>query len=715
MKSLFKITTILVAIALFAACSNHLKQGDDAYENLAYAKAIEHYEKALAKNSDPVAATRLADSYRLTNNHQQAEKWYAIAVTAPNATIETRLHYAKALLANGKTDLARRQAARILETNAANEQARNLVEACDIREQLQRAGDRYNITSCAFNAPEASDFCPAYYRNGLVFTSDRGAGAKSDWTGRAFTAIYAANTQSGTAEPLKGDVNGQYNDGAACFSTDGSVMYYTRNNYKGNERRKGSDNVVNLVLERARLQGDAWVREDFFPHNSPDFSTAHPALSADGRTLIFASDRPGGHGGMDLWKSVFDGSAWSEPANLGSTVNTEGSELFPYLAPDGLLVFASNGWPGLGGLDIFTVPLENGGYFAKPANAGAPVNSSKDDFGGITRDGMATGYFSSNRNSANGTEDIWTFERKPQPLQMNGIVVDKFTQIPLPGVRVDLQNKTNGKTQTTVSGDDGRFSFDLENNSDYRVSGLKNNIATTTKEESTRGKKPGETTFVQLEHNDPRFTLRGTAVTRKTGAPVQGVIVNLLNTGKKTEQTYTTDAEGKFFFQLEQNSDFVVSGQKDGVFASIKHASTRGLDRSTDLYVQLTLNVDILEIGMEIPLEDIYFDLNKHDIRPSAAVILDQLANFLVSNPAVEIELGSHTDSRNTQDYNQKLSQRRAESTVDYLLKKGVPRARLRAKGYGETQLVNRCADGVPCTEAEHQQNRRTAFRVLKF
>lgn len=711
MKSLSKLTTILLAATLFNACSNHLQQADNAYENLAYAKAIEHYEKALAKQNDPVAATRLADSYRLTNNHQQAEKWYAVAVNAPNTTAETRLHYAKALLANGKTDLARQQAARVLETSPANKQVRNLLEACDIREQLQRAGDRYIIAPSIFNAPEASDFCPAYYRNGLVFTSDRGSGAKSDWTGRAFTAIYDANTQS----PLKGDVNGQYNDGAACFTADGSVMYYTRNNYKGNERRKGADNVVNLVLERARLQGDAWVREDFFPHNSPDFSCAHPALSTDGRTLIFASNRPGGLGGMDLWKSVFDGASWSEPINLGPTVNTEGNELFPYLAPDGLLVFASDGWPGLGGLDIFTVPLQNGTYSAKPRNAGAPVNSSKDDFGCITRDGMATGYFSSNRNSANSTEDIWTFERTALPFQMDGIVVDKFTQIPLPGVQVDLHNKTTGSTLTTVTGDDGRFSFDLENNADYRVSGTKNNIATTTAEESTRGRKPGETMFVQLEHNDPRFTLRGTAVTRKTGAPVEGVIVNLLNTSKKTEQTYTTDAEGKFFFQLEQNSDFVVSGQKNGVFASIKHASTRGLDRSTDLYVQLTLNVDILEIGMEIQLEDIYFDLDKHNIRPDAAVILDQFANFLVKNPAVEIELTSHTDSRGNDDYNLKLSQRRAESTVEYLVQKGVSRARLRAKGFGETRLVNRCADGVPCTEDEHQQNRRTAFRVLKF
>lgn len=711
MKSLFKITTILLAATFFNACSNHLQRADDAYENLAYAKAIEHYEKALAKNNDPVAATRLADSYRLTNHHQQAEKWYAVAVTAPNATVETRLHYAKALLANGKTDLARQQAARVLETNPANKQAHNLLEACDIREQLQRAGDRYTVAASTFNAPEASDFCPTYYRDGLVFTSDRGSGAKSDWTGRAFTAIYDAQTQS----PLKGDVNGQYNDGAACFSADGAVMYYTRNNYRGTERRKGTDNVVNLVLERARLQGGEWVREDFFPHNSPDFSTAHPALSADGRTLIFASDRPGGHGGMDLWKSVFDGATWSAPLNLGPTVNTESSELFPYLAPDGLLVFASNGWPGLGGLDIFTVPLQNGGYFAKPQNAGAPVNSSKDDFGCITRDGMATGYFSSNRNSANGTEDIWTFDRKPQPFQMDGIVVDKFTQIPLPGVRVDLQNKTTGATLTTATGDDGRFSFDLENNADYRVSGIKNGIATTTKEETTRGKNPGESMFVQLEHNDPRFTLRGTAVTRKTGAPVQGVVVNLLNTSKKTEQTYTTDAEGKFFFQLEQNSDFVVSGQKNGVFASIKHASTRGLDRSTDLYVKLTLNVDILEIGMEIPLEAVYFDLDKHNIRPDAAAILDQFTKFLMNNPKVEVELTSHTDSRGNDDYNQKLSQRRAESTVEYLVQKGVSRARLRAKGYGETQPVNRCSDGVPCTEAEHQQNRRTAFRVLKI
>ncbi len=715
-----KIIILLLISFLGKGLLAQVEKGDEAYEELSYFKAIEYYEKSLQKKKDPAVALRLAHSYRLTNNTESAEQWYEYAINSGQNNPEDRLFYAKMLLSNGKTSQARLQAEALTAINANNLNALNIIKACDIRDILLKAGDQYIVTPVAFNAPGA-DFCPTYWNDNIVFTSDRGESEeKSKWTGKNFTSIlYTPITGGGEIELLKGEINSKYDDGAAVFSANGETMYFTTQNTNKGKTRYSKDNTNQMMIAGARQIGGTWKLEDLFPYNSTEFTSAHPALSPDGNTLIFASDRPGGMGGMDLWKCDWSGSTWAIPVNLGPTVNTSSNEIFPFLDAEGTLVFASTGWPGLGALDIFISKNDNG-QFVEPLNAGAPINSSKDDFGCITKDGMNSGYFCSNINSPDGLEDIYQFKRKPVPApvynyKMSGVVVDKFTQIPLPGVVITLENTKTGKTETTTTSDNGRFEFALKPNSDYSVKGIKNNINTDTKIETTVGRGSNALVFTQLEHNDPRFTLRGTAINRKSGQPVEDVDIKLLNISNLAEVDAKTDAKGKFFFQLEQNSNYTITGQKENVFTGVKSASTQGLDRSTDLYVQLTLNVDIIEIGKEIALEDIYFDLNKADIRPDAAKVMDNILDFLLKNPTVEIELTSHTDARNTQEYNQALSQRRADSTMAYLIKKGIDASRLSAKGYGETKLVNRCADGVNCSEAEHQQNRRTAFKVLKM
>ncbi len=711
MRNILIFTCFLWAFAANA----QIDKGNKAFEDLKYQEAIEYFEKGLDRKKDPLAAARLADSYRLTGNSAAAEKWYNIAFSVGHDSEDSRLFYAKMLLANGKSEEARTQADKLLAQNPNHREAQNILRACDIRLILLGQGDQYIISKMAFNA-DGADFCPTYFGDQLIFTSDREGEQKSEWTGRSFTSLYTVTPGSGLATPLIGEVNGEYNDGAAVLTADGEIMYFTRNNYKDKERKKGKNDVVSLILARAKRQGAQWIFEDFFPYNSPEFSNAHPALDPSGTKLIFASNRSGGVGGMDLWKSEFINGAWSIPTNLGPDVNTTGNEIFPFLCPDGTLLFSSNTHPGLGGLDVFYCRAHRGG-FGEVLNIGAPINSAKDDFGCISRDGLESGYFSSNANSAQNTEDIYSFKRKPAPLEFNlaGVVVDKYTQIPLPAVEVTLENLSTGQKQTVPSTDNGRFKFELDNDADYRLSGVLHGIKTTLEEVTTKGRTNSDLIFVQLEHNDPRFTLRGSAINRKTKDPVAGVEVKLLNTKTMLEETIVTDAEGKFFFQLEQQSDYTITGQKEGVFASIKKASTMGLDRTTELYVQLTLNVDIIEIGKEIVLEDIYFDLNKHQIRPDAASILDRMVEFMQQNTTLEVELTSHTDARNTNEYNMSLSQRRAESTRQYLISKGVAESRMTANGYGESQLVNRCADGVTCTELEHQKNRRTAFKVLKY
>jgi outer membrane protein OmpA-like peptidoglycan-associated protein len=179
--------------------------------------------------------------------------------------------------------------------------------------------------------------------------------------------------------------------------------------------------------------------------------------------------------------------------------------------------------------------------------------------------------------------------------------------------------------------------------------------------------------------------------------------------------TQISDAEAKFVYQLEQASDYHIVASQAGKFSQTESVTTKGLDRSKTLYVTLKLGVSNLNAGAVFVLKNIHYDFDKWNIRPDAGRILNNLVNVMAQNPGLRIELSSHTDSRGKDAYNLRLSQQRAEAAVNYLVSKGVVRERMVAKGYGETRLLNRCANGVDCSEDEHQANRRTEIKVLKY
>ncbi|MBK7571265.1 MAG: OmpA family protein [Bacteroidetes bacterium] len=215
--------------------------------------------------------------------------------------------------------------------------------------------------------------------------------------------------------------------------------------------------------------------------------------------------------------------------------------------------------------------------------------------------------------------------------------------------------------------------------------------------------------------NDLRFTLEGIAVDKTTQEPVAGVIVELTNTITNKKETAITGPDGKFLFKLNPETSYTVVGTKDGYFTNTEPVTTVGKIRSESMYVKLKLELDRIIVDKPIVLKNIYYDLDKWDIRPDAAIELDNLVQIMNENPAISIELGSHTDSRADDKYNMNLSQKRAEAAVNYIVSKGVSQARITAKGYGETMLVNQCANKVACSEEEHQANRRTEFKVVSI
>ncbi|MCB0581442.1 MAG: OmpA family protein [Phaeodactylibacter sp.] len=706
MKAYQKITLWFLLLACLQSCggSRWLDRADEAYENHDFQKAAVWYEKGLEKAYKPEAFEKLGYCYYRNGQYADAAQWFEKAMAAPGASPQTRLQYALCLQTMGRCEEARRQAGLALIDIPGDQFAASIVEACRQQDSLGRADDACQASLAPFNSP-VSDFAPAWMGDVLVFASERGGGEAHDWTGRAYVDLYYWREGMAAPQPLEGEANSKWHDGPAAFAGQGQVMYFTRNT-------SGRERTGKLEILEARSRGGRWEVVKALSFNDKKSTAAHPAISADGQLMVFASDRPDGFGGMDLYYALRQGEEWSEPQNLGLGINTSGHEVFPFLSEDGRLYFSSDGLPGLGGLDLFVAePQPGAARWGNPRNLRPPFNSRKDDFGLLSRDGLRSGYFSSNRDNSQGIDNIYQFSRNEE-IPIHGVVMDQETQLPLGEVAVDLRDGDGRTVLSTLSDAEGKFRFSAGPGQLYELQGKKNGILTTIGQADTREAVPGQDFFVILYHNDPRFTLNGHALERQSGQPVEGVLVKLLNTGNNREVTALTDEEGRFSFQLEQHSDYLVSGTRDGLFSSYKQASTRGLNRSTTLYVKLVLSFEEVELGKAIRLENILFDFDQADIRPDAARELDHLARFLKDNPNIRVEMGSHTDSRGSDDYNLRLSQERAESTLDYLVRAGIARRRLSARGYGETRLANHCGNGVECTETQHQANRRTEFTV---
>jgi outer membrane protein OmpA-like peptidoglycan-associated protein len=290
------------------------------------------------------------------------------------------------------------------------------------------------------------------------------------------------------------------------------------------------------------------------------------------------------------------------------------------------------------------------------------------------------------------------------------LVKDELTGQPLPDADVTITSN-DGNSSTAKTDAKGNAVFAKIKSSVYNVTGTLHGIATTTATSDVSGSNQYAT--VTLIHNDPRFTVKGKAINISFNRPEPGVNVSLTDKDRSTVKMGTSQSNGGFSFQLEANTDYQLVGKKSNYISNIENISTKGLTRSQTLYVELELGVEHVEIGKSIVLQKIFYDLDKAEIREDASTDLQKLARFLIDNPGYKVEIAAHTDARGSDEYNMELSQKRAQAVVNYLTANGIDKSRLIAKGYGETKLVNKCANGVNCGEEEHQQNRRTEFTLI--
>jgi len=693
-----------------------VKAGNRKFGKLAYNAAIVRYERALRKDSGDVKVwANVAECYRLTQNSKRAEHAFNKVVVSGMASADQHFYYAQALMQNEKYEQAKVALGNFAAIAPGDSRVQNLERGIADLAAMKAMEGVYKISKININS-SANDFSPTIYNGGLVFVSGRAqtewVGLTHEWSGQRFYSIYFAKGNEGSfgdVESFGKEILTDFNDGPVCFNSTGSQMYFTRNNVQDGKRRTDAKDITRLKLFFSQFSEGKWGIDVPFTFNSDDYSCAHPALSADNKTLYFSSDMPGTLGGMDLWKCSFDGANWTKPENLGSTYNTAGNEVFPFIANDGKLYFSSNGHEGMGGLDLYE--SETGG---KPKNLGAPMNSSDDDFGICVGADGNTGYFSSNRKAQKLNDDIYYF--KKQCTNADVVIIDQSTGAPLQEASVDVYE--NGKMKNTVTTDStGKFNMCLNPLSNYEFRAKKSNYeenkSTITSSQIVAAAESGTEVKVPLSKKPEKIVnLAGRVFNQddKSSVSNQEVILRNITTGEERKQM--TNEKGEYKFEnLTLNHQFEVSAARKDCGAVKEPFGTGNITSSKTI----TIDMPLLCKGDIIKIENIYYDYNKFNIRPDAAIELDKIVAVLNKYPTMTIELRSHTDARGKDEYNAKLSDNRAKSAVEYIISRGIEKSRLVAKGYGETELLNQCKNGVECDDKTHEQNRRTEFKILSM
>ncbi len=737
MKHLPAFALALLLVNGSRAQQRFVAAGDKAYENLAYAKAIVNYERA-AENAVPDSsyARKLAKSYLNVRDFQQAEVWYARAVAKPDARPIDCYDYAQVLRANGKYGEADQWLRTYELKNASDSRGKRQADASTYASRLsERAIPGCVVKDLASNTAQA-DLGVAYYGTKAVFASSRTPDVaefrRHTWNGQPFLDLYSAPVNAdgdfGRATPISA-LNTKYHESNACFSADTGTVWFTRNNFSQGKKGKNGEGVVNLkIYSRTRQLGE-WANEQPFPFNSDTYSVGHPCLSADGNTMYFTSDRPGGIGGTDIWRTVKTGTTWGTPVCLGSEVNTEGDEMFPFIGQDGTFAFASDGHAGLGGLDIMIGKMRVDGTLMGVKNPGAPLNSGHDDFALVLDGSSMKGYFTSDRPGGKGGDDIYSVDLEHTITggkRVEGVISHRIKDEPIVGSRVELRNRNGTVVAHTITGPGGSFSFELFEEDPYTIQA---SYADYTSVHVTFD-APGTDTVIVRNLDMGILSLMGAITDATTGTPIPEVRVEITDVKENLRSVVNdmTDASGEIRKRISDRSPgdtlvYRVSLKKKGYLPkkglflfTVQHMTEIDMREvmEKDFFQLQPISIGV-ELGEAISVNPIYFDLGKWKIRPDAATELDKVVTVMNENPTMEIELGSHTDSRGSDRANLTLSEKRAKSSAAYVISKGIAKERIKGKGFGESKLLNGCGNGTKCTDEEHQLNRRTEFIITKM
>lgn len=641
-KTYLTLGAALFSAAVMNAQSKKTEKADKMFKQLEYVNAAKEYQSVLEKEADKnYVMKQLAECYYKMNNTSEAARWYKQLTKQPQEA-EVYFKYAQALMANGKTDEAAAQMKVFAEKAPNDHRAQAYLANPDYLKAIDSKLKSFNVRALTINS-EKTDFAPFLAQENqesyLYFTSARDNSSKKDgYKGEPYLDIYRVvlgkDGQFGKPEPVS-ELNTKWHEGPLCITADGKYMYFTRDSQaekKFVKDKKLNTNFGQNYLYRAEFYNGKWSEITALPFNGLDFSTSSPSISKDGKTLYFTSDRPGGLGETDIWKvSVNKDNTYGTPENLGPKVNTEGSEQFPFISEDNVLYFSSNGKLGLGGLDIYSLDLNNPS--AEAVNIGKPINSQKDDFSFTFNKAKNMAFFASN---IKGNDDIYA--------------ADPFCNVE------ELVTVTNAKTGELLA--------------EAKVSVLVDASA----DKKDKKKK----------------------VTKKDK---QSAVENKV-----------TGADGLASFTLECNKAYTVSVSKDGFESGVFN-----IEKSQNGQLKLDAPLKPIDVVVKIDrieLKEIRFDYGKWDITADGAAELDKLVKIMEENEDLVIMVKSHTDTKGNAKFNMDLSEKRAKSTVAYVVSKGIEASRISGKGYGESEPKIDCKE--KCTPEEDAQNRRSEFLIVK-
>lgn len=605
-----------------------LQLADQLFKRFEFSDAANHYHK-LTKGvkTDNYINLQLAECYYNMFNTVEAAKWYGKAIEA-NANLDPEIYYryAQMLKASGRYESSNDVMKKFAELKPDDHRSQNYLSDPDYIPQLRSQEALFTYEDSGMNDLQYSDFAGILTDdNTFYFTSARTESKKKyGWNEQPYLDIYSAkyDPEEGKFKDIAqvSELNSKLHDGPVTITADGQTMYFSSESFRS---RKFKKNVAQRLKEgkvslyRAKFDGKKWKDIEPVPFNSSEYMVSNPSVSSDGKTLYFASDMPGGMGGMDIWKvSINEDGSYGDPVNLGERVNTEGRESFPFIdSINNKLYFASDSRKGFGGLDVYSLDLETPGSEAR--NLGDPVNTPKDDFALSFYPNKGIGFLSTNRV---GRDDIYRIK----PICVTEIITT-------------VKNSKTGDllkdTQITI--------FDHDNN-------------------------PIETRY--------------------------------------------TDNYGIVRYEVDCNRSYSLKATKaDFEGKDVELAKWKGGKQPVEINLR---PIELIIIEDKIVLDDIFFEFDKSNITQQGAFELNKLVQILERNPNMKIKIESHTDSKGSDAYNLKLSERRAISTLQYVKSQGISGDRLEAKGYGESQPKVDC--GENCTPEQDATNRRSEFIIIQ-
>jgi outer membrane protein OmpA-like peptidoglycan-associated protein/tetratricopeptide (TPR) repeat protein len=729
--------------------------GNYHFDKESYKKAIERFSSIENKNVDVLR--KLGKSYLNLNNLDSSERYYKIVAEKTNNSADW-YNYSHTLYMNDKFDEAeyirskyayssKEKRADIFKNNKAHTELLDKISKVDL------VNLSINTKNSDFGAYAVkNDSTNTYY---TLFTSANVSSLKEIKKSKFVkpdqptydiykTQLNYPSLEVSSSISLSGQFSNEYQEGPAIITEDQQTVYFTRSN-----SLDADDDVLYLSLYSVS-SGMLDQQDSIIPFsiNDDHYSVMHPTISNDGKKIFFSSNMSGGFGGLDLYYCYIEGvqtkkvdgnlkkvNKLSDPINLGNRINTEGNEVFPYIMNDDLLFYSSDGRLGLGGLDIFVANNYLDTSLIKIDNLGKPFNSPKDDFSFFISKDIKFGFLSSNRFGGKGDDDIYCFKLN---LSISEGTDDYYTMVKGETLEVNSNSVLNNDFLN-----DADQSF-LSQNVFYKAKLIN-------KPSNGKINFKSDGTFIYTPNNDSVtvdvFTYR--ILNDQYSNDTINVFIKALDQTvpvavddhyviKKGENFSTDSINGTLHNDSDSGGDILttilldstlhgeIDFKKDGSFTYIPedyyvesdtftYIVTDGLyyDTAEVTLARLVSGVDIATI---IEIDPIYFDVNKSNIRDDAATELLKIVKVMNDYPSMVVELGSHTDCRASKTYNRNLSDRRAKSSARFIKERISKPERIYGKGFGESKLKNECeCEGsriVPCSEEEHQENRRTEFVI---